>query len=51
MKIGTFLVIVGGIVTIIVVASMPKQHASSEFVWKDFNNQTGWNNGVAFLIG
>jgi amino acid transporter len=30
---------------------MPKQHASSTFVWKDFQNMTGWSNGVAFLTG
>jgi hypothetical protein len=34
-----FFVIVGGIVTIIVVAAMPKQHASSSFVWKEWDNQ------------
>lgn len=48
---GLFLVIVGGIITIIVVAAMPKQHASHSFVWTDFNNVTGWSNGVAFLTG
>lgn len=48
---GLFLIVVGGIVTIIVVAAMPSQHASNAFVWKDFENATGWNNGVAFLTG
>ncbi len=44
-------VIVGGIVTIIVIAAMPKQHASNSFVWSDWNNTTGWGSGVAFLTG
>lgn len=48
---GLFLVIVGGLVTIIVVAAMPKTHASNAFVWKDFENLTGWGGGVAFLTG
>ncbi|KAK3393754.1 amino acid/polyamine transporter I [Podospora didyma] len=50
---GMFFVIVGGIVTIIVVAAMPKQHASNYFVWGSFeeNNLTGWQGGVAFLLG
>ena len=48
---GLFLIIVGGLVTIIVVVAMPAQHATSSFVWRDFENQTGWNNGVAFLTG
>jgi choline transport protein len=50
-NVGMFFVIVGGLVTIIVVASMPKQHASNAFVWKDWDNQTGWASGVAFLTG
>ncbi|CAN8101349.1 unnamed protein product [Discula destructiva] len=50
---GMFFVIVGGLVTIIVVAAMPPRHASSEFVWNSFdeNNVTGWPGGVAFLCG
>lgn len=50
---GMFFVIVGGIVTIIVIAVMPKQHASNQFVWGSFdeNNLTGWQGGVAFLLG
>ena len=52
-NIGLFLVIVGGLVTVIVVAAMPKQHAPSDFVWGHFddNNGTGWPGGVAFLAG
>jgi amino acid transporter len=50
---GMFFVIVGGIVTIIVIAAMPKQHASNYFVWGSFNdnNLTGWQGGVAFMLG
>ncbi len=41
--IGLFLVVVGGLVTIIVCAAMPAQHATSSFVWGNFdtNNLTG----------
>ncbi|KAK6859746.1 Choline transporter [Apiospora arundinis] len=50
---GMVLVTVGGVVTIIVVAAMPKHHASNRFVWDSFeeNNLTGWPGGVAFLLG
>ncbi|KAK4193459.1 putative amino acid transporter [Podospora australis] len=52
-NLGMFFVVVGGIVTIIVLAAMPKQHASNHFVWNSFdeNNLTGWQPGVAFLLG
>lgn len=50
-KCGLFLIIVGGLVTIIVVAAMPKTHASTSFVWTEWNNQAGWPNGVTFLTG
>lgn len=50
---GLFLVIVGGIITVIVVAAMPRQHASNSAVWGDFvaNNAAGWPPGVTFLTG
>jgi choline transport protein len=50
---GLTLVVVGGLVTIIVLAAMPDRHASSDFVWSRFseNNITGWTDGVAFLTG
>lgn len=50
---GMFFVIVGGIVTIIVIAAMPAKHASNYSVWGSFteNNVTGWSGGVAFLCG
>jgi amino acid transporter len=49
--IGLFFVLVGGLVTIIVVAAMPQQHASNSFVWTDWVNNTGWSDGVAFFTG
>ncbi|EMC95091.1 hypothetical protein BAUCODRAFT_525469 [Baudoinia panamericana UAMH 10762] len=51
--VGLFLVVVGGVVTIIVCAAMPKQHAPNSFVWGSFaeNNLTGWSGGIAFLTG
>ena len=48
---GLFMVVAGGIITVIVVAAMPAQHASNAFVWTDWTNITGWSNGVAFLTG
>lgn len=50
-NIGLFLIIPGGLITVIVVAAMPAQHASNSFVWTDWQNQTGWLDGVAFLTG
>lgn len=50
-NIGLFLLVVGGVVTIIVLAATPSKHASSSFVWADFDNATGWGGGVAFLTG
>jgi amino acid transporter len=48
---GLFLIVGGGLITIIVVAAMPKQHATSASVWRDWENATGWGGGVAFLTG
>lgn len=48
---GLFLVLAGGLITIIVVAAMPSQHATNSFVWTDWVNGTGWPDGVAFLAG
>lgn len=50
-SLGLFMVVVGGLVTVIVLAAMPKQHATSAFVWKDWDNETGWSGGAAFLTG
>ena len=49
--VGLFLIVVGGLVTVIVVTTMPREYATNSFVWADFNNLTGWSNGVAFLTG
>jgi choline transport protein len=48
---GLFIILVGGFVTIVVLAAMPEQHASTSTVWKDWDNETGWSDGVAFLTG
>ena len=48
---GLFMVLVGGFVTIVVVAAMPTQHATTSSVWTEFVQATGWSDGVAFLIG
>ena len=50
-QIGLFMIIVGGLITVIVVAAMPTTHASSSFVWSSWNNQAGWGDGVTFLTG
>lgn len=50
---GLFMVTVGGIIVVIVLAVMPAQHASTASVWTGFdaNNLTGWPSGLAFLTG
>lgn len=57
-NIGLFLILVGVFITIMVCAIMPSQklggkgHASSSFVWKEWQNQTGWeSNGLVFCMG
>lgn len=60
-NIGLFLILAGCFITIIVCAVMPsmggrkaegKGHASSDFVWKEWQNQTGWgSNGFVFCAG
>jgi choline transport protein len=50
-NVGLVLVLGGFLISIIVVAAMPKQHAKSSFVWKDWKNTTGWPSGLAFLTG
>ncbi|KAM0750325.1 choline transport protein [Meredithblackwellia eburnea MCA 4105] len=51
-NLGLFLVLGGLLITICVLAAMPKVHATSAFVWKNFVNATGYqSNGVAFLTG
>lgn len=49
-----FYLSMGGLfVTVLVLAIMPKgNHASDSFVWKDYNDLTGWNNdGLCFILG
>jgi hypothetical protein len=55
-NIGLFLILAGCFISIMVCAIMPsrtdKGHASSEFVWKEWQNQTGWDSdGFVFLAG
>jgi len=49
-KFGLFVIVVGGLVTVIVLAAA-KSHASASFVFTDWQNATGWSGGVAFLQG
>jgi amino acid transporter len=42
----------GLVVTVIVLAVMPKSHASNAQVWTEFHNKTGgWSDGVCFMTG
>jgi choline transport protein len=55
-SIGGFLTVAGGIVTILVCAIMPHTtgigYASTEFVWKEWVNSTGYSsNGFVFCLG
>lgn len=53
---GGFLVIAGVLITILVCAIMPhvnnQPYASNAFVWRDWNNDTGYtSNGFVFCLG
>jgi choline transport protein len=55
-KIGLFFILAGVSITILVCAIMPsktgKGYASNSFVWRDWQNQTGWSsNGFVFAAG
>lgn len=55
-KLSMVIVLMGCFFTILVCAFMPKvnavPYASDEFVWKDWNNGTGWSsNGFVFAAG
>ncbi|DAA76898.1 TPA_exp: putative Choline transporter Hnm1 [Trichophyton benhamiae CBS 112371] len=55
-NIGMFLILAGVFVTIIVCAIMPhyngKGFATSDFVWRDWSNTTGYkSDGLVFLLG
>lgn len=53
----SIVIVVGGVfVTIMVCALMPsvkgKPYASNEFVWRKWQNETGWtSNGFVFIAG
>ncbi|KAJ6506855.1 choline transport protein [Mycena sanguinolenta] len=49
-RVGLFILVAGGLVTIIVLASA-KSHASASFVFTEWQNGTGWPGGAAFLTG
>lgn len=54
--VGTFFIIVGGFITVVVCAAMPGQggrpeHASNAFVWKYWVADLGYPNGFVFLGG
>ncbi|CAR28279.1 ZYRO0F00242p [Zygosaccharomyces rouxii] len=55
-RIGSFLILGGWFVTVVVCAVMPsttgKGHASNDFVWSKWQNNTGYSSdGFAFLLG
>ncbi|KAF5380235.1 hypothetical protein D9757_008215 [Collybiopsis confluens] len=50
-KLGSVAVVGGGVVTVIVLAALPRSHASAHTVFVDWKNETGWPSGVAFLTG
>ncbi|KAF2736306.1 amino acid transporter [Polyplosphaeria fusca] len=55
-NLGLFLILAGVFITILVCAIMPSQtgmgHATSDFVWTEWQNQTGWtSNGFVFCAG
>lgn len=42
----------GLVTTVVVLAVMPKQHASNAQVWTEYHNNTGgWSDGVCFMTG
>ncbi|KAF2119309.1 choline transporter [Lophiotrema nucula] len=54
--VGLFFILAGVFITIMVCAIMPsytgKGHATSDFVWAEWSNQTGWtSNGFVFCAG
>lgn len=55
-NVGLFLILAGCFVTIMVCAIMPSQtgkgYASTDFVWRQWQNQTGWSSdGFVFCAG
>ncbi|THG97922.1 hypothetical protein EW026_g4164 [Hermanssonia centrifuga] len=50
-KVALFVLIAGGLVTVIVLAVLPRTHGTNSSVWVDFENATGYSGGLAFLSG
>ncbi|KAJ5594804.1 uncharacterized protein N7459_001012 [Penicillium hispanicum] len=55
-RLGSFFIVVGLVIVVIVCAIMPSRngfgYASSQFVWKDWTNMTGYSSdGFTFLAG
>jgi choline transport protein len=55
-QLGLFFILAGVFITILVCAIMPSTtgsgHASNAFVWREWQNQTGWKaDGFVFLMG
>lgn len=53
--VGLVLVSAGGLISVVVLVAMPSQRATRARVWSldsfRANNVTGWNDGVAFILG
>ncbi|OJJ40951.1 hypothetical protein ASPWEDRAFT_64277 [Aspergillus wentii DTO 134E9] len=51
-RIALILSLCGLLITVIVLAAMPKRHASNADVWTTFDNETGgWSDGICFMTG
>ena len=55
-RLGSFFIVAGLLITTIVCAIMPSRtgsgYASNDFVWRDWNNLTGYSSdGLTFLAG
>ncbi|KAJ3809024.1 choline transport protein [Lentinula lateritia] len=50
-RLGSVAVIGGGVATVVILAALPRHHASAASVFTTWDNQTGWPSGVAFLTG
>lgn len=55
-QVGGFVTIAGWLITVVVVAAMGgsggKDRATDAFVWRDWQNTTGWkSDGLVFLLG
>lgn len=51
-QVGGFLIIAGCVATVIICAAMAEPYASDAFVWKDWQNTTGYSSdGFVFCMG